>query len=704
LWIGTEIGLVKMNQLTGRVLSFYGKRAGLPKDTVTAIYSSDGKELWIGTDKNGLFRMNTGNDRILKYSVEGGILENSITTITGKGNQVWVGTKKGLYNINSGTKKMIWYTIAQGLPHNYINSLFLDKDERLWITTNSNTLTYIQDGKVTKMPLSTSAGILTLAPVTEDRESRIWVGSKGNGIFLVESDSVVNFTTKEGLLSNYCYSLFCDNQNYIWIGHKDGLSRISTTDFSVKPIQHIEDISGDFQFNPNAISKDQSENILFGSDKGLISYNPSKELPQLEAPVLVITSIRINGIEKEYANNKIILSPGNYKLRIDFLGVSLKEPTLVTYQYKLEGSDQWSEITKNTSFTNDHLTDGEYAFILKASSGDGVVTDNPLAISIIVKKPIWKKLWFYAVDIITLTLLIFFYVKWRFNRLIAEKRILEEKVIVRTQEIQSQKNEIELQRDMIEDKNANITSSIRYARHIQKAVLPPWEMINKLLPENFVLNKPKDIVSGDFYWLTEKDNKIIFTVADCTGHGVPGAFMSLLGITLLNEIVNIHGITRSDAIVTELRQRLIQSLQQNRKDVTTPDGMDIALCVLDQQNNKLQFTGGMNDLVYIHDGKIEIIRADLVDVSASYINYGQFTVKEINYKKGDLVYLFSDGYQDQFGGDYDRKFLRPHFYNALFEVSPLPLKTQREFLEKKLNKWMKNTVQTDDITVMGVRL
>ena len=139
---------------------------------------------------------------------------------------------------------------------------------------------------------------------------------------------------------------------------------------------------------------------------------------------------------------------------------------------------------------------------------------------------------------------------------------------------------------MIDEKNANITSSIKYASNIQNAVLPPIELIDKLLPDNFILSKPKDIVSGDFYWLAEKDNKIVFTVADCTGHGVPGAFMSLLGITLLNEIVNIQGITRSDVIVTELRDSLIHSLQQSRKDITTSDGFDIALCVLDHQQKK----------------------------------------------------------------------------------------------------------------------
>jgi serine phosphatase RsbU (regulator of sigma subunit) len=504
-------------------------------------------------------------------------------------------------------------------------------------------------------------------------------------------------------LSDYCYSLIYDEHKNIWIGHKGGLSKIRTTDFLAKPIVHIEDISGDYQFNPNAVAKDQSKKIWFGSDKGLIYYDPSKEPHRLEPPVLGITSIRIND-DTVLTNNKINLSPGKYKIRIDFFGVCLKDPTLVTYQYILEGYDQRSEITKNTFITYKQVPEGEYKFILNASSGNGAVTRNPLTISILIKKPVWKKVWFYVVNVILLTLLIIFYIKWRLNRLTAEKRILEEKVFERTREIQSQKNEIELQRDEIDKKNANITSSITYASHIQNAVLPHIEMINKLLPDNFILSKPKDIVSGDFFWLAEKDHKTIFAVADCTGHGVPGAFMSLLGITLLNEIVNIHGITRSDAIVTELRERVIQSLQQDRKNITTADGMDIALCVLDQNTGKLQFTGAMNDLIFIHDGKMNVMKADHLDVSVSYNEYGQFGMKEISCEKGDVLYLFSDGYQDQFGGDYDKKFLRPHFYNTLFEIHRLPLTNQKEILENKLYAWMNNRIQTDDITVMGIRL
>jgi ligand-binding sensor domain-containing protein/serine phosphatase RsbU (regulator of sigma subunit) len=703
-WIGTETGLVKMDQNTNKVIRFYGQGTGLPKDKVTTIYSNDGKELWIGTGENGVFRMEITNNKILKYPIENGDLENSITIITGKGDEVWIGTRKGLWNVNPNKKRKKLYSLSHGgLPHNYINSLFFDRKGKLWVSTPGSILTYIQDENIIKLPINSRSGNLTLGPVTEDPDLRIWVGSIGNGIFMIQSDSIANLTVKEGLLSNFCYSVICDDNKNIWVGHKGGLSRIRTTDFSVKPIQHIEGITESLIFNPNAITKDQTGKIWFGSDKGMILYDPTMEYPHIQPPVLGITSIKINNDEMDISD-KIILSPGNYKIRFDFLGVSLKEPQLVNYQYKLEGFDQWSEITKNTSITYNNITEGNYTFILKASNGDGAVTLNPLTISIIIKEPIWKEWWFFPLIVLLLITLIFIYIKRREYKFISEKRILEEKVVERTIEIQNQKNEIELQRDIINEKNANITSSIKYASHIQNAILPPLELIDKLLPDSFILSKPKDIVSGDFYWITEKDNKIVFTVADSTGHGVPGAFMSLLGITYLNEIVNIEGITKSVDIVNKLRERVILALQQGRKDIPTTDGMDIALCVLDKNMKKIQYTGGMINLVYVHDGKLEVIRSDRTSVCFLYDFSSPFTMKEFEYKTGDVLYLFSDGYPDQFGGEHDRKYFVHRLYVELLDIHRLPMLKQKQILEKNLKEWMRGNIQTDDITVLGIRL
>ena len=704
LWAGTENGLVRIDTLSGTAARFYSQENGFVKDIVTALCSVDRKELWIGTDKSGLFRMEMENGRIVRFPLGDDLLENSITSIAGKADQVYAGTKKGLCVINVVSNKVKWYSINQGgLPHNYISSLFIDSKERIWVTTHSNTLSCIENGKVSRQPINIAAGVLIPGQIAEDNDNRIWMGSAGNGLFLIGQDTITNVTVKDGLLSNYCYSVISDNSKYIWIGHKGGLSRVRTDDFYVKPFQNIEGMRESYQFISSASANDRHGKIWFGANKGIVSYDPAMDYPTVKPPVINVTSLLINDELKE-DTDMVILSPGVYKIRIDYLAISLKEPELVRYQYKLDGYDNWSEVTKNTSVTYNHLDEGNYTFILKASGGDGVVTVKPLIMKIIIGKPVWKKWWFYVINLSLLFIIALLYIKRREQKFIQENRMLEEKVQERTFEIQSQKNEIELQRDMINEKNSNILASIKYASEIQNAVLTPVELIDALLPDNFILSLPKDIVSGDFYWLAKKEGKIIFVVADCTGHGVPGAFMSLLGITLLNDIVNIQGITRPDAIVTKLRDRVINSLQQGRKEITTSDGMDLSLCVLDQRQQRIQFTGAVNDMVFIRDNKMETIKADRLSVCFEPIISDQFTVKEIEYQEGDVFYLFTDGYQDQFGGDFDKKFLRQHFYVTLMEIHKKPMLQQKEILESKLRDWIGENVQTDDVTVMGIRL
>ena len=180
--------------------------------------------------------------------------------------------------------------------------------------------------------------------------------------------------------------------------------------------------------------------------------------------------------------------------------------------------------------------------------------------------------------------------------------------------------------------------------------------------------------------------------------------MSLLGITLLDEIVNIQGITAPDAIIEKLRERVIQSLHQRRKKFSTTDGMDIALCVLDKEKRKLYYTGGMNDIVFIRDDELGVLKADRLSVCILHEEFGSFSMREIDYQTGDMIYLFSDGYKDQFGGENDKKFLARRFYETLLEINKMPVRIQKVWLEKKLFEWMGSNSQTDDIIIMGVRM
>ncbi|HYX08714.1 MAG TPA: two-component regulator propeller domain-containing protein, partial [Bacteroidales bacterium] len=450
-WLGTNKGLLLTDRLTGKVLKFFSLTEGLPTDKVTAIFGDDQKILWIGTENHGIYRMNSDNEKILPYYIGKGILENSITSITAGMDNIWVGTKKGLCKIIKNSGEIYWYDMNKGgLPHNNVCHLFLDHTGRLWVTTNSNVLTYIKGDKIRKIEISSPKGTLSLGPVAVENDSIIWVGSNGNGVFKIKSDSIANITTKQGLLSDYCYSLVVDNSDYVWVGHRGGLSKIRTSDLFVKPVQQYAGIESTCIFNANAAFKDSSNTFSFGSSEGLWVYHPDYENKILAPPRLNITSIKINDV-KVANSRKLMLPPGNYKLKIEYIGLSLKEPDLVKYQYQLEGYDPSPQVTKSRSVTYPHISNGKYTFMLWAVSGDGSVTRSPSTLNITIRLPLWKQGWFYILTFAVLAIIVFVVIKQREYNYLREKRKLEEKVNERTKEI-SEKNEL------LEIKQKKITS------------------------------------------------------------------------------------------------------------------------------------------------------------------------------------------------------------------------------------------------------
>jgi len=278
-------------------------------------------------------------------------------------------------------------------------------------------------------------------------------------------------------------------------------------------------------------------------------------------------------------------------------------------------------------------------------------------------------------------------------------------IMAQKEEIEAQRDEIEIQRDVLAKQKQEITDSIHYASRIQAAVLPPKEFINKILPENyFILYKPRDIVSGDFFWIAQKDNKTIITVADCTGHGVPGAFMSMLGISFLNEIVNSNNISNADEILNKLREHVIKALHQTGETGENKDGMDIAMCVIDFDTQKLQFAGAYNPLYLVRNDELLHFKADKMPIGIYFKGDKAFSCQEIDIEKGDSIYVFSDGYVDQFGGEDNSKFKSKQFKQLLIDIQKHSMSDQKEILDKTIENWKGKNEQIDDILVMGIKL
>ena len=254
--------------------------------------------------------------------------------------------------------------------------------------------------------------------------------------------------------------------------------------------------------------------------------------------------------------------------------------------------------------------------------------------------------------------------------------------------------------ELIKEKNDDITASLEYASKIQEALLPTKENTT-LFTDAFFMLKPKDIVSGDFFWYTEKAGKKIFTAVDCTGHGVPGAFMSMIGNTFLHEIINEKGITKPSEILNELRSKVVGAL--SKRDARK-DGMDMAICALDEQNLTLEFAGANNPLYLVQDNEMKEIKADKQPVGLMAERNEPFNNHEFKIKKGDKIYVFSDGYADQFGGPKGKKFKYKQLKDLLFGISEKPMTEQREILLTTFNSWKGDLEQVDDVCLIGVRV
>ena len=478
----------------------------------------------------------------------------------------------------------------------------------------------------------------------------------------------------------------------------------------------------------------------------MVKYIPQNDRKNNLPPKTYITSVRIQGRDEPiytYAEGidslthlpiKLKLPPNRKSLTFDWIGLSYTIPEKVRYQYKLEGVDeQWSALTSVTH-TDEYknLTNGNYTFQVKAFNNDGVGNPVPVSFSFEIKPPFWKTFWFILLEIAAGFGLIMMFIRYRERQLIHEKKILEQKVVERTAEIQKQKREIEdkndalvsqqheilaqrdeiqrqrdvaeNQRDQIIIQKKEITDSIHYARRIQTAVLPSEEYQKSILGEYFLLYKPRDIVSGDFYWMTKQENKVIVTAADCTGHGVPGAFMSMLGVSLLNEIVTKERYFQANEILNKLRDYIKTTLSQTGKENEAKDGMDIAMVVLDLDNNQLEFAGANNPLYLVRNGELIEVKGDNMPIGIHGGEERRFKNNIIPLQKDDMVYIFSDGYSDQFGGPDGGKFKTKPFKRLFTEISTRPLFQQWVLMEETIENWKGKLDQVDDILVIGIRI
>jgi ligand-binding sensor domain-containing protein/serine phosphatase RsbU (regulator of sigma subunit) len=748
IWICSVSGISKLGK---KPFEIFNVNFGLPGNDILCTFADDDGNIWGGSYKGPFLITQTG--KVRTFNEKYGLTANTLTTfkITADNeNKLWLGTYFGItcfdgnrfhtyinplwqergnaiYDIIIDQQNKFLLAIDGGLfefsegrynaPEKFkqlnnkdIRSIKKDKNNNLWVCTSEGV--YIIGEYNLLINLSNGLSNNSCNDIYIDSSGVAWIATD-NGLnkILLKPDGNYYFsvlTTYEGLLSNTIMFVTGDRADNIWIGHEKGLSRLNLADNSIRTYTGIDGFAP-LETYLKAVTVDAANNVWIGTVSGLVKYNPDFDRPQINPPRLYITAVEFYNDSTDifqYASrsdsstglpSKLVLPYNKNNLVFKYIGLHYANTVKNRYRYMLEGYDEkWSEITTTTTtHPYQKIPHGSYNFKVIAANCDGIWSE-PVTFTFIIKPPFWKTAWFITLVIVLGIFMVYFIVKIRVRKLQHDKKVLEEKVKERTQEIQRQ-------RDHIAEINREITDSIMYAQRIQSAVLPDESYISQHLKEYFILFKPRDIVSGDFYWVNSKDSKTIIVAADCTGHGVPGAFMSMLGVSLLNEITSSSKDYSAADILNELRDNVKSTLSQTGKKDEAKDGMDLALCIIDNNNRKAQYAGAYNPLLLVKNGEMIVLKADKMPIGIHIANEKPFTNNDFIIDKGDVIYMFSDGYADQFGGPENKKFKSCNFRDLLFQNHQKPMAEQKEILEQVFNSWKGNYAQIDDILVIGFR-
>jgi ligand-binding sensor domain-containing protein/serine phosphatase RsbU (regulator of sigma subunit) len=705
-----------------------------PKDfaVIQCLYVDRSGKVWIGTNgsgisvydpmKNSYELLNTVWDdpNSLSYNIVSDIIEDKKGTI-------WIATAGGgLDEYDPVEKKFIHHVHDPNNPGsisgNMVICLGIDNEGKVYAGVNDAGLNVFDPStRKFKRYLSDPSKPGTISSnnvscIYFDRNGQQWIGTDfGLNHFNPQTGRFSLFGTKQGLPSDIISGILEDKQGNLWLSTGIGISQFNVLERRVRNFDVSDGLqSEEFMSGSTFLASDGK--MYFGGVKGFNSFYPEKVVSNTNVPAVVLTGFTV--LNKPYPlssdislTTDISLTYRDYFFSFDFAATEYSNPSRNQYKYKMEGFDEdWVNAGSRRFATYTNLDPGEYTFRVIASNNHNVWNETGAAVRISISPPFWRTWWFYSLCGFMGVSAIFGYIRRRERNLVKERNILEEKVQQRTRELREEKEKVDAAHKDIRD-------SINYAKRIQEAILPLSEEFRKALPQSFVLFKPRDVVSGDFYWFIRKGDKVFFAAVDCTGHGVPGAFMSMIGNTLLNEIVNDKGITAPSAILDMLHEGVTNALKQDKQSASgseTRDGMDLALCCYDGAKNTLEYAGANRPLyrVTMHQaaaGKdavpvLQEIKADKQPIGGSNLPTRKpFTNNIVSISPGDTIYIFTDGYIDQFGGEKGKKFMAKQFQELLLRTHAMSMEDQRQHIDAVFERWRNEVEQVDDVCVIGVR-
>lgn len=758
VWLPLGNGIALVNFTSS--LSYFNESNGLFGNVESMVYANKNQDIiYVGTS-GGLYV--SSNDEKDVFAFQKIPNQNSgVWDIKNYNNQLLVATSNGFYVmplIQDGTIEEI-----RRLSYETTNAILIDEQEGNIIIAGSFGYRVLDLNLREKH--TTNAGLATVANIVKDPKSQpnepvYWMSMLGQGVLKVES---FDGFFMDSFFSGNEVGLYDDNMtvpfefdNKIIFGSVKGLLEVIKAKeqgeefeyFDVAPIYdsivegsfyllkhnpdrtwfaidnqigYVDNKTIEFVNRPfwginygrinNFYIPETSKYLWIGAADGVIRYELNKATPEVKTFETYIRNLTYQSDSILYAGNgnskKSNITIPYYQNQINFIFAApyYQDKYPLEYSYKLVGSDNhWSNWSNRTEKEFSNLHEGRYTFQVKARNV--YHTESEIgSISFTITPPWYRTVIAYAVYVLLFILIIYLIMKFTSARLKRKNEELEQIVQERTEEIAQQNEALEEQKDEILHQKTAIEDSINYAERIQRAILPLNEDIATAFKDSFVLFWPKDVVSGDFYWFAQVGDEHVFVCADCTGHGVPGAFMSMIGSDKLNVCVLEKGITSPDKILSFLNQGIKSSLKQEADKETTRDGMDAAIVTVNFKTKTLLYSGANRALWRVRNGELEETKATKVAVGGFTPNDQEYALEKFDIQKEDRFYMSTDGYADQFGGDRGKKFKVKAMKDLILEIHNQPMDWQGKKLGDTMTNWMDGKhEQIDDICVVGIHI
>ncbi len=727
---------------------------GISESIIKSITEDNYGNILLGTFGGGISIITKENKQnslqVTKViSEDNGLNSNHITFLfKAKDGSIWVG-----YNTDRIIDRVIINKdLSFSVTHFSINNILKfttscitqDNDENIWVTSNEGVwLLNPKDGFVNN-EYNIFKNVQT---ASKDWNGNMWLGTSDIGAIILKNklqaryfdnsppNSIEKLKTENGISSN-CINSILFSKESAWLISNNGLNEIKIDAYlnKIKEIKTYNKGNGfaSYDNKPNTAVFDDDGIVWIGSVDGLTQYknlNETNGENNQKNLVVFINAINIENRSVDWTN-PALFSKGDYStikfdgyfnwyqipknLELDythntvqfFLNTNnIADQKQMNYTYKLVGYDkQWILLFGSNEINYRNLPSGDYSLVVKASLSNDFSSSQEFSYHFSVKPPFWKTTVFYVLISMGILAFLYFFIVNREKRLKREKMKLELEVKSRTFEIENKKKEIELQHQLIQGINKDMTDSIKYAHRIQQTILPNPAILKNHFSESFIFYKPRNIVSGDYYWIKELGDLVYVAVIDCTGHGVPGAFMSLITSSILNESIDVNISQYSPAKMLEyLRSEIMSRFSQNTTDQIN-DGLDISLICYDKQKSTIEYVNANRPLYIISNNELITLTSENVNIGGYADLNSVIPSKTIHIKKNDLLCLFTDGITDQFGGEKNKKYNPARLRQFLLMNEHLPLDKLKEKLNDEISEWQGSYEQTDDILFIGLKI